>query len=371
MLQRLYIHNYRCFENFELSLQETPSILLVGKNGSGKSTIADALQVFQNIGRRVNRVGTLVKPKDFAWGRSKVPIRFEIEVLLKGKLYEYSLALELPERFKELRVAEERLTVGGDNIFIRQEAQVTLHARPNHEAQFFVDCHLAALPLIQEQSETDPLFILKTWLSRMIIFSPIPILMSGDSDDETLEPKRDGSNFSEWLTGLLTRYPAAYTPIEKYLRKVMPDLKDFLNEPTGKETKSTTVRFEERDADLSVSFKDLSDGEKCFFLCAAVLAANQFYGPLFCFWDEPDNYLSLSEVGHFVTDLRRSFLQKGQILTTSHNPEAIRKFAPENTLALIRRGHLEPTSARLVSDLPIKEDLIDALILGDIDHEFK
>ncbi len=371
MLQRLYIHNYRCFENFELSLKETPSILLVGKNGSGKSTIASVLQVLQSIGRGANRIRNLVRQKDFAWGRSNVPIRFEIEVLLKGKLYEYSLALELPERFKELRVAEERLTVDGDNIFIRQQAQVTLFNRPNHEAQFFVDWHLVALPLIQEPSETDPLFIFKTWLSRTVILSPIPMLMGGDSDDETLEPKRDGSNFSEWLSGLLGRYPAAYTPIEKYLKEVMPDLIDFLNEPTGKESKSMTVRFGENDADLSVSFNDLSDGEKCFFLCAAVLAANQFYGPLFCFWDEPDNYLSLSEVGHFVTDLRRSFLQKGQILTTSHNPEAIRKFAPENTLALIRRGHVEPTSARLVSDLPIKEDFIDALILGDIDHEFK
>lgn len=327
MLQRLYIHNYRCFENFELSLKETPSILLVGKNGSGKSSIAGVLQVLQSIGRGTNRIRNLVTKKDFAWGRSNMPIRFEMEVLLNQKLYEYSLALELPERFRELRVAEERLSVDGDHIFIRQEAQVTLHAKPDHEAQFFVDWHLAALPLIQEQSETDPLFIFKTWLARTIILAPIPILMSGDSDDETLEPKRDGSNFSEWLTGLLTRYPAAYTPIEKYLRKVMPDLKDFLNEATGKETKSMTVRFGEGDADLSVSFKDLSDGEKCFFLCAAVLAANQYYGPLFCFWDEPDNHLSLSEVGHFVTDLRRSFLQKGQILTTSHNPEAIRKFA--------------------------------------------
>ncbi|WP_235602624.1 hypothetical protein [Nodularia spumigena] len=47
--------------------------------------------------------------KDFARGRCDVPIRLEIEVLLEDKLYKYVLALELPEKFKELRVFEEQL----------------------------------------------------------------------------------------------------------------------------------------------------------------------------------------------------------------------------------------------------------------------
>src|SRR2546427_2982048 len=42
-------------------------------------------------------------------------------------------------------------------------------------------------------------------------------------------------------------------------------------------------------------------------VCALVLAANDAYGPVFCFWDEPDNYLAPSEVGHFVLALRKAF----------------------------------------------------------------
>ena len=56
MLQRLYIHNFRCLENFELNLKDMPSALLIGKNGSGKSTIASALEIFQSIGRDINKV---------------------------------------------------------------------------------------------------------------------------------------------------------------------------------------------------------------------------------------------------------------------------------------------------------------------------
>jgi predicted ATPase len=348
-------------------MKEMSSALLIGKNGVGKSTIAFALQMLQSIGRGTNRVGELVQLKDFARGRSDVPIRFEVEVLLHKKLYKYVLALELPENFKELRVSEEQLSVAGDPIYSRKEAKVTLHTRSNNrEAQFLVDWHLVALPVIQEQSTTDPLSLFKTWLARTIILAPIPSLMTGDSNGETLEPKKQGSNFGEWFTGLLSRYPAAYTQLEKYLREVMPDLRDFLNETVGKDSKNMIVRFEDNNAILNVYFNDLSDGEKCFFLCAVVLAANESYGPLFCFWDEPDNYLSLSEVGHFVLSLRRSFLKNGQILVTSHNPEAIRKFSNENTLVLDRKSHLEPTLVRVLSDIAPTGDLVDALIRGDI-----
>ncbi len=366
MLQRLYVHNFRCLENFELSVKEMPSALFIGKNGTGKSTIRQALEILQSICRGVNKVGDLVEPKDFARGRSDVPIRFEIEVVLEGKLYKYALAFELPERFRELRVLEEQLIVAGNPVYTREKAQVLLYTTPQNPAQFRVDWHLVALPVIQELSETDPLHLFRTWLARTIILAPIPSLMTGDSNGETLKPDKDGSNFAEWFTGLLSHYPAAYTRLEKYLREVMPDIKDFLNEPTGKDSKSMVVRFEERNANLNVYFENLSDGEKCFFLCAVVLAADEFYGPLFCFWDEPDNYLSLSEVGHFVTSLRRVFTSSGQVLLTSHHPEAIRRFSNECTFILTRRSHLEPTLIKLLDSIPITGDLVDALISGDV-----
>lgn len=362
MLQRLYIHNFRCLENFELKTGAIPSALLIGKNGSGKSTIKLAMETFQRIGRGTNRVGLLFQPKDFARGRSDVPMRFEIEVVLNEKLYHYVLALEFPENFHELRILDEQLTVSEKVLYSRKGAQVTLQKN----AQFFLDWHLIALPVIQVQSETDPLHIFKTWLSRTIILSPIPSVMNGDSSEATLEPKKDGSNLGGWLSGLLGRYPAAYTEIDNYLRQVMPDISEIRNDPTGKDTKSMNVHFSEKSANLVVNFDDLSDGEKCLFLCAVVLAANKSYGPLFCFWDEPDNYLSLSEVGHFIQSLRRSFQNGGQIIVTSHNEEAIRKFSDENTWLLDRKSHLEPTLIKLLGELPPTGDLITSLISGDV-----
>ena len=71
-----------------------------------------------------------------------------------------------------------------------------------------------------------------------------------------------------------------------------------------------------------------------FFVTAVLLAANKHLGPMVCFWDEPDNFVGLSEVGQMTMELRKSFKNSGtgQIFVTSHNPEAIRKFSRPSRL---------------------------------------
>ena len=368
MIQRFYVHNFRCLENFELQIADRSSVLLIGKNGAGKTTAGLALEILQKIARSVNRVNDLVKPKDFTRGRIDVPMRFEIEVKLVGQIYKYYIAFDFPEGFKELRVLEEGLANNGKPIFTRKEAQVQL-AKTNSEkeAKFLIDWHLAALPIVQERDTNDPLFIFKQWLARMMIFNPIPGSILGDSDHETLRPSYRATDFGAWFSGLLGLAPAAYGKIDYYLKQVMPDLKDIKNPLVGKDSRNLEVQFSNGIGSLTVPFSDLSDGEKCFMICAMVLAANDTYGPLVCFWDEPDNHLALSEVGHFVMALRKAFQSGGQFITTSHNPEAIRSFSDENTLVLYRKNHLEPTQVRPLSEIKVNGDLVGAITRDDLE----
>ncbi len=294
-------------------------------------------------------------------------MRFIIEVELGAKVYEYDIAFEFPHGFKELRVYEEKLAFDSKPIYTRKVAEVQLSKTgQERDAKFLIDWHLVALPIVQERSEKDPLFIFKQWLARSLILRPMPCLILGDSEQETLEPKPDVTDFGAWFSALTLQYPAAYAKIDEYLRQVMPDLKDIQNPVIGKESRSLIVQFSSNQESLKLPFEDLSDGEKCFMICALVLAANNFYGPLLCFWDEPDNYLALDEVGHFVLALRQAFQSGGQFIATSHNPEAISRFSQENTLVLYRKSHLEPTIVRPLSEIQISGDLISALIRGDL-----
>jgi predicted ATPase len=256
----------------------------------------------------------------------------------------------------------------------RAEMRIILIASPHvltsraGEAKFLVDWHLVALPLIQEQSESDPLRIFKSWLARMLILAPHPSAITGDSEGDGLTPNREVTNLGEWFSGLIAHKLAAYTLIDRFIKHVVDDFEDIKNPNTGKDSRSLMVQFQQGPATFSLPFDALSDGEKCLFVCALVLASNIAYGPLLCFWDEPDNYLSLSEVGHFVMELRRAFESKGgQLLVTSHNPEAIRQFSDENTLLLFRKSHFEPTLVRKITDVKVHGDLVDALIRNDVE----
>jgi hypothetical protein len=230
-----------------------------------------------------------------------------------------------------------------------------------------VDWHLVALPVIQEQSEKDPLFLFKRWLSQMLILAPIPSLISGESSGEDLLPDREVKNAGNWFAGLISNSPASYATIEKYLKAILPDLWDIRNPIIAADSRSMQIQFRANEGSLILPFGDLSDGEKCFFISSLVLAANESYGPIFCFWDEPDNYLSLDEVGHFILELRRTFFPAGQLLMTSHNAEAIERFSDENTIFLHRRNHLEPTQIRLISELDLQTDIVEAIRQGGIE----
>ncbi len=312
----------------------------------------------------------LVRPKDLARGRSDVPMRFEIEVELEAKIYAYELALEYPEGSKELRVVEERLAVDGEAVYKRKAGDFysprTLKELAG-EGVLDIDWGLVALPIKQSQSASDPAFVFKQWLARMLILRPIPSLIAGDSQSETLEPNPQVINFGAWFSGLLAFAPSAYSKVDEYLKQVMPDLKDIKNPLVGTDSRSLVVQFSNDKGSMNLPFEDLSDGEKCFMICALVLAAHEAYGPLLCFWDEPDNYLALSEVGHFVLALRKAFQSGGQFIATSHNPEAIRRFSDENTLVLYRKSHLEPTLVRPLSEIPVNGDVVGALIRDDIE----
>ncbi len=367
MIRRLFVHNFRCLQNFELPIGNTPSALLIGNNGSGKSTVGAAFLLLQRLARGSNRVKELVSLGDPFRGNSDAPIRFEIEAEIDQNTYSYAIAFELPEGFKEYRVMSEQLKVDGQSIYSRKLANVSLSRTKAGDAGFTIDWHLVALPIIQQQSTRDPIFIFKTWLSRMLILRPIPTLMSGESKQETLEPVETAVDFGAWFAGLIAFSPSSYSVIDRYLKDVMPDIKDIRNPLVGTDARSLEIQFATSTGSIVLPFADLSDGEKCFMICALVLATKAAFNSTFCFWDEPDTYLALSEVGHFLMSLRKAFQSGGQFITTSHNPEAIRRFSGENTFVLYRKSHLEPTSVRILSDMHVEGDLIGALIRGEVE----
>ncbi|MCX6362235.1 MAG: ATP-binding protein [Armatimonadetes bacterium] len=376
MIQRLYVHNYRCLVNMEVPLADRPNVLLVGRNGVGKSTLLNAVKVLRDIGCGVNRVRDLVAVSDladFGSGRAEEAdrrMRLEIEAALPGgSCVVYSLALELPVGFRELRVAEECLLADGAEVYRRHAAEVTLTRAGGRQAAFPIDWHQVALPVIQ-QTETDhPLARFRNWLQGLLVLQPVPRLMGSESIVGTLLPDDSCANFAAWFREVTSQYPASYAPFYEYLRAISPDLLSVQNRAVGAEARSLEFVYGRNGGSrLTVPFGELSDGEKCQAIAALVVAISEAVAPPVCFWDEPDNFVGMADVGHLVMSLRRRLRGMGQFIATSHNAEAIRRFSDENTLLLDRASHLEPPRLRPVSELGLHGDLADILARGGEDR---
>ncbi len=367
MINRLTVKNYRCLDGFDLSLSGNTSALLIGKNGVGKTTVLRCFRILQNICRNAGRTGKLIVKSDFV--DINRPLYIEIEAKLNGKNFNYYIGFEWPVDFREARIVEECLKVDGQNIISRQLAQVTYEKNES----FGLDWHVFALPVINERFGQHVIQDFKSYLASMIIISPIPANMTGFSEEVSLELNYDASNYASCLRGLLGKKPAAYAKFSSYIKNIFPDFSSIVHTERGENGTQLVVMFQQDGAEKSksIDFRSLSDGEKCFFLSAYLVACNTDDSPVVCIWDEPDNHLSLSEVGQFVLALRKEMANYGQFIATTHHPETIRRFSEDNTYVLIRSNHFASTSIKQLKDIKYNGDLIDSLIREDLIYGVK
>ncbi len=235
-------------------------------------------------------------------------------------------------------------------------------------ASFGLDWHIFALPVINERPGERSIQDVKAFFATMILIAPIPANMSGFSEEPSMELLEDAANYASCLRALLGQKPAAYSVFESYLKTVIPDFSSIEIVERGEIGTQLIVQFHQQNTkhSLSIKFKALSDGEKCFFLSAYLLASYTVGSAVFCMWDEPDNHLSLSEVGQFITGLRKMTNRGGQFIATTHHPETVRKFSDETTFVLTRKSHLDPTVVRPLADFTYGGDLINSLIRDEI-----
>jgi len=380
MLQRLHIHNYKAFQDFEFKPgPEKSSCLLIGKNGSGKSTIGDVFELLKKIGQFETRTEYLVHRRQLPiFGDAKAPMCFGIDVNLDGQNFFYYLALDLPEPSKNFRVVEETLTVNDALVFERKFENITLMRGVTGKSVYSLNKDTVSLPQIHVVDD-DPVALFRSWLSRIMVIAPIPSVMNDGTTTEDknviVNPERNVANLVDWLFDVHTRFPATYASMLERIKEYIPDLKSFAYEP-GRYEKQLVLQFD--GSSRKMPFSVLSDGEKCFFVFATLLAMAKLVdktepkdglcSPFLCFWDEPDNYLSVPELETFVRSLRYGFQPPNQLLITSHSLDTIIKYNNENTWVISRETHLESPKIRSLKDVrkDMPGDLATALLMGDL-----
>ena len=115
MLELLKVHGFRTLVNTEIRFD--PLTIMIGKNGVGKTTILDSLQLLGNFSRGGIDRAFGPPPGSLSWQRTKgigyIPaVRFEVQVKTEDR---YSYVLSLSEKAGTPLVTEERLMRPDDN----------------------------------------------------------------------------------------------------------------------------------------------------------------------------------------------------------------------------------------------------------------
>lgn len=331
MLTRLYIDNYKCFSNFELKLGSLQ--LLLGDNGTGKSSVLDAVAGLQKLLRDRDSIaesglgGTTLTRWD---RRSRQTFELDAQPPGMPKL-EYRIELEASPLRGTTLVAHESLSSGGRPIFRYDGDTAMLFESDAESKQVYVDARhsgLAMTPLrLEAQNQFDEL------MGRLFVLRPWPTGMTAASTEENFHLVRDASNFSAWYRWHDQQQPfEVRKALHQHLANVLSGFRSLHFSKTGEKEKVLRTQWfadaGERSPSFELSFDEISDGQRMLVLLYTLLALSATGAPRMILLDEPTNFVSLSEIEPWLGEIEEQAEEaRLQAIVVSHNPEVLNAWA--------------------------------------------
>jgi predicted ATPase len=323
MLTRLYVDNFRCLVNFELKLDRLN--LLMGENGSGKTTVFEVLRRLQRFLVTSLDVNTAFPLDDLTrWQQSDVQ-RFELEVQVEKDVYVYSLAIEHDRNSGARKIKHEELRMNQRPLIEASEGTVTVgEDDSSHKMELslpgFPLSYVGLLPEWRARSVATPFF---RQVTRMAVVRPIPMMMGSESAGPSRRLAFHGRNFASWYRYLSQEHQGNIVYLMQQLQQVIPGFDAFNLREAGEKTRVLKVLLRNaKDAKpLPYNFSELSDGQRQLILLYTLLYGVKGEG--YClFLDEPDNFVALREIQPWLTALHDACGDAiSQAVLISHSPE--------------------------------------------------
>lgn len=339
MLKRVYIDNFRCFVNFEVSLGRQQ--LVIGLNGSGKSTLLEVLRSIRSLVTGEDQPDRLFPDKTRTRWQTLNRQTFELDVDLDGA-YKFLLEIDSWGSPARTRIVREVVLCDQRPVFEFIEGEVHLfNDRFEQKVIYPFDWFRSALATIQARPENTRLMRFKRWLEGLMCLQPNPRAMSELADREDREPRFDLSNFASWYRHMTQERADAAAQLQEHLRRIMPGLESLDLRSAGANTRSLIVRFADSLSPLttfSLAFNELSDGQR-ILVCLYALLNFAVHADSCLFLDEPENFIAIPEIQPWLMELRdRIDDLGGQVILISHHPEVVDYLAPEFGLVFERVG---------------------------------
>lgn len=341
MLKRFYVDNFRALVNSEIHFGART--LLMGANGTGKTTIGDALLAIQVLLIAQSKTDDIFQSPTLTRWQSSPKQRFELDVTSEAGLFQYKLTVEHRETFgtdqPRTRVTEETLTLNGNPLFRFEDGLVRLF-RDDHSPgpEYPFDWGRSALATISSRHDNKSLTAFGNWVRQLTILKPNPQRMEDLVEKDDFILFQDASNFSAWYHVASAADKRRDQQLHKTLAEVLPGFEALNFDPAGPGRWLLRAEFSDNGRQLPLRFGELSDGQRTLILLYAIqhfLLGNHRT----VFLDEPDNFVALGEIQPWLlstTDLVDS--GKGQVVVVSHHPEIFDQWAVSSGLVSVRDG---------------------------------
>lgn len=331
MLKRIYIDNFRCLVNFELSLD--PINLFLGPNGAGKSTLFEVLRKIQSF-LDGTKVTSIFDPGDLTRWQTSPLQRFELEIEGNGGIYKYELAVEHrdgKQAGQPIHIYYERLWFNDQPLFQLDEPPRGTHPHILDAAQLYNDDYSksqvlpinrshSAIALMPSHDLNTRLIWFRQRIERFIIVQVNPLTMDVTSIREEIQLNVVAKNFVSWYRHVSQNQGKAIE-ITKALGEALDGFEYF----RFKEGALTVLFSGENDKrkDIEYRFDELSDGQRALIVLYTLIHFARSQDYTLCI-DEPENFLALPEIQPWLT-LLYDLCSDGELqaLLISHHPELI------------------------------------------------
>jgi predicted ATPase len=345
MITRVYIDNFRTFSNFEVQLDRVN--LLIGDNGTGKSTFVDILHSVVGLVVMEEPIENAFPPLSRTRWDSRSTQKVELDICINDGRYQYFV--EVSHNLKEETVTLQREIVKFDTktIFLYEDGSVRLH---NNEgklgAEFLFRGTRSFLPQLLARPENTLLTRFINSLRGAWLLKLNPINMNAESRSEAETLNSDGSNFASWYRHL-SQDQGDLSRLYKRLGKVLPGFRKLRTASTGKSGRQRELfavfSYSDSELQYEIDFEELSDGERATIILYCLLMeaenGNEADGNLMTLLlDEPENYVGLQLIQPWLVELADATRNEGQLFVISHNPEVIDYLAADHALFFERPG---------------------------------